>query len=372
MPADWDKLRAEFPALADWTFLNTATFGQLPRRAAEAMAAHLRHRNELACADFLSWFDDADRIRELTARLIHSAAGDVAFIPNASVALSLLIGGMKWESGDRIVTLEGEFPNNIYYPALLSCEQVEFVAARWANFYESLTPRTRLVAVSTVNYSNGFRVPLAEVAAELRSRGILLYVDGTQSLGALRFDVTEIRPDMLAVHGYKWLLSPTGAGFVYVSPELRERLEPNVIGWRSHKGWRNVDHLHQGAPEFVEAAEKYEGGMLVFPVLYAMGAAIEMLLEIGPARIEQRVLELAEACRKRLRNLGARLPSDESPYFNSPIVAARFEGRDASQLARSLKERRILVSARHGNVRISTHFYNNEQDLDRLAEALSF
>jgi selenocysteine lyase/cysteine desulfurase len=132
-----------------------------------------------------------------------------------------------------------------------------------------------------------------------------------------------------------------------------------------------VDYLHQGAPEFVEAAEKYEGGMLVFPVLYAMGAAIEMLLEIGPARIEQRVLELAEACRKRLRNLGARLPSDESPYFNSPIVAARFEGRDASQLARSLKERRILVSARHGNVRISTHFYNNEQDLDRLAEALS-
>ena len=368
---DWERIRTEFPSLKDWTYLNTATFGQMPRRASEAMLGHLRHRDELACWDFLSWFDDADRIRALVARLIHCESEDIAFVSNACDALSLLIGGLDWKPGDRMVTLEGEFPNNIYYPALLGSEGVEFVETSWQRFYDALSPRTRLVALSTVNYTNGFRLPLEEVAPELRRRGILLYLDGTQSLGALRFDAARIHPDMLAVHGYKWLLSPTGAGFVYVSPEMRERLKPNVIGWRSHKGWRNVDHLHHGAPEFTEAAEKYEGGMLAFPVLYAMGASLEMLLEIGPGQIESRVRELAGDCRARLRKLGARLIADEAPHFDSPIVAARFEGVDASLLARSLKDARILVSARHGNLRISTHFYNNSRDLDCLVDALS-
>ena len=101
-----------------------------------------------------------------------------------------------------------------------------------------------------------------------------------------RFSSTSqsVKPDMFAVHAYKWLISPNGAGFMYVSPELRERLRPNVVGWRSHKDWRRVDSLHHGAPEFVDSAEKYEGGMLNFPSLYAMGASVEMMLELGPER----------------------------------------------------------------------------------------
>ena len=91
---------------------------------------------------------------------------------------------------------------------------------------------------------------------------MLLYVDGTQSVGALRFDVAAVQPDMLAVDAYKWLLSPNGAAFCYVSPELRQRLEPAVIGWRSHKDWRRPERLHHGEPEFADSAEKYEGGML--------------------------------------------------------------------------------------------------------------
>ena len=118
------------------------------------------------------------------------------------------------------------------------------------------------------------------MSRHLRSRGVLLFVDGTQSVGALRFDVGAIRPDMLAVHGYKWLISPTGAGFMYVSPELRERLRPNVIGWRSHRDWRNVDNLHHGVPELSDSAEKYEGGAVSFPLLYAMEAAIDLILEV--------------------------------------------------------------------------------------------
>jgi selenocysteine lyase/cysteine desulfurase len=185
-------------------------------------------------------------------------------------------------------------------------------------------------------------------------------------VGALQFDVRRIQPDMLAVHAYKWLISPNGAGFMYVSPQLREQLRPNVLGWRSHRDWRNVDNLHHGIPDLPESAEKYEGGSVTFAVIYAMEAAIDLILEIGPDVIEQRVLSLAEKTREIVRRHGARVD-----LCGSPIVAARFEKRDVSALAKALKEQRVLVAARRGHLRVSPHFYNNEQDLGTFAEALS-
>ena len=367
---DWRAVRAEFPALARWIFLNTAEFGQLPRRSVEAAARHFARRDETACADFLSWFDDADRLREAIARLIHADRTDIAFVPNAASALALLMTGIDWQPGDRIVTLRDEFPNNIYSPALLANRGVGFIEASWEGFYEALTERTRLVVLSEVGYMNGRRPPLAEISRRVHALGGLLYVDGTQSLGALEFDVRATEPDMFAVHGYKWLLAPNGAAFMYVRPSLRKRIEPIVVGWRSHRNWRAVDNLHHGAPEFVEAAERYEGGMLPFAVLYPMLASVEMIEQIGPERIERRVLELADYARASLRRLGARLPGDEQPHFESPIVAARFEEGDASAIARELRTRGVLISARHGFLRISTHFYNNEDDVDRLGSEL--
>ena len=370
METDWDAIRGEFPSLAEWTFLNTATFGQMPRRAAEAVARHFARRDELACSDFMRWFDDADGIRARMAEFIHCRPDDIAFIQNASAGLSLLLGGLDWKTGDRIVTLQDEFPNHYYYPSHLGGCGVEFVETPYERFHGCLTPRTRLVAISTVNYATGLRAPLEEISEELRRRGILLYLDGTQSLGALQFDVSRVRPDLFAVDAYKWMLSPNGAGFMYVSPELRERLAPAVIGWRSDRHWRNHENLRHGAPEFTKEAEKYEGGMLPFGLLYAMDAVIEMMQAIGPERIERRVMDLAGKTRDVLRGAGAELLSDRSPYYNSPVVTARFEGRDARALARELQSRKVLVAARHGNLRVSPHFYNNDADLERLREAL--
>jgi len=367
---DWQQIRAEFPSLSEWTYLNTATFGQMPRRAAEAVARHFARRDALACSDFIRWFDDADRIRGRIAQFIHCRPEDVAFIQNASAGLSLLLGGLAWKAGDQIVTLEDEFPNHYYYPSHLGGCGVEFVETPWERFYDALTPRTRLVAISTVNYSTGFRPPLEEIAPELRRRGILLYLDGTQSLGALEFDVSQIQPDLFSVDAYKWLLTPNGASFMYVSPALRARLAPAVIGWRSDRNWRNHENLHHGAPQFAAEAEKYEGGMLPFGLLYAMDAVIEMIQAIGPHRIEERVMSLAAQTREVLRSAGADLLSDRGPHYDSPIVTARFEGRDAPEIARQLQARKVLVTARHGNLRVSPHFYNNEADLERLGESL--
>ena len=222
-----------------------------------------------------------------------------------------------------MLTLEHEFPNNLYAPGLLQRFGVETTACPWDRFYESVNARTRLAILSSVNYNTGFAPPLAEVADFLRARGVLLYIDGTQSVGALRFDAARIQPDMLAVHGYKWLLSPNGAGFFYIAPQLRERLQPNVVGWRSHRDWRNVDNLHHGVPELLPSAEKYEGGSVSFALLYAMEASLDLILETGPEVIEQRVLDLASKTRAILRQLGASVAD-----CASPIVAARFEHRD--------------------------------------------
>jgi selenocysteine lyase/cysteine desulfurase len=368
---DWSKVRAEFPALARWTFLNTATFGQLPRRSTDAVARHFLRRDEFACNDFIQWFDDADGVRDLLARYVCCRSSDIAFIQNASQALSLLMGGIDWKPGDEVVTLDYEFPNHYYYSSYLGRQAVKFIEASYDRFYEVISPATRLVTISTVSYTTGFRAPLEELSSYLRARNILLYIDGTQSLGALRIDLERVRPSMFAVHGYKWMLSPTGAGFMYVAPGVRLWLQPNVIGWRSHHGWRSHENLHHGVPEFKPDAERYEGGMLPFPLLYAMAASVSMMMEIGPERIEQRVHALADQTRDVLRRAGARLLYDEKPHYDSPIIAARFDRADPSALARSLYDRRVVVAARHGYLRVSPHFYNDETDLDRFADALA-
>ncbi len=361
----WADIRAQFPALRHWTYLNTATFGQLPERAVAAVNRHFAHRDELACRDFLAWFDDMDRIRALAARLIHCEPTDIAFINNACAALSQLLGGLDWHTGDEILTLEHEFPNQYYYPAQLNRFGVELIEAPFERFYDAVTPRTRVVVLSTVNYSTGFRAPLAEIAAHLRQKNILLYLDGTQSLGALEFDCAAIQPDIFAVNAYKWMCSPNGAGFMYVSPELRKRLEPAVIGWRSDANWRSVATLNHGAPNLLESAEKYEGGMLSFAPLYGMGETISLMLELGPATIEARVLDLAQQARQILESAGA-----DISHENTAILAAHFPNRSAEQLVEALNTRCILAAARHGRLRISTHFYNNEDDLRILGEAL--
>jgi selenocysteine lyase/cysteine desulfurase len=359
---NWESIRAQFPALEHWTYLNTATYGQMPLRSSAAVQRHFSRRDETACSDFMRWFDDVDEIRELVAELIHCNASDIAFVMTAAAALSLLLGGVDWRPGDRIVTLRNEFPNQYYFAASLAPRGVELVEL---DAIDSLPRCTRAVCVSTVNYSNGYRADIAAISRLTRESGALLYVDGTQSVGALRFDVEAVRPDMLAVDPYKWLLAPNGATFFYISPRLRATLRPTVMGWRSDKGWRTVDDLRHGAPDPSDGAEKYEGGMLNFPSLYALGESVRMVLEVGPERIERRVLELAGAAAELLRRAGAAVRNE-----NTNIVAGHWPDRDVSALARRLQEQRIVVAARHGNLRVSPHFYNTEADLEKLEAAL--
>lgn len=364
---DWTAIRAEFPALQTGiTHLDTASFGQLPRRTTDAVMRHFAHRDAQGCHDFLTWFDDLDRTRAAIGELIHASADQIAFVSNAASALGILLAGIDWRAGDEVIALEHEFPNNLYAPAFLERRGVIFRECAWPDLDSALNERTRLVLLSTVNYTTGFRPPISGLGARLRQRGVLLYVDGTQSVGALRFDIEDVQPSMLAVHGYKWLLCPNGAGFAYVRPEVMNWLEPNVIGWRSHRGWRNVDYLHHGRPELPPQAEKYEGGMLPFALIYAMDASVRMMLEIGPELIETRVMQLAASIRGILTRAGA-----TAPDHTSQIVTASFPEADAVELRRALEQTGVYVSARRGALRVSAHFYNDETDLARFEQGLA-
>lgn len=360
---DWSAVRSEFPALARWTYLNSATYGQVPLRAQAAVANHFARRDETAARDFLSWFDDMDELRALLGQLIHCAPDDIAFTLNASTALSLFLGGIDWKPGDKIVTLADEFPNHYYYASLLAPKGVELVELP---AIDSLPDGARAIVISSVNYTNGYRPDLCAISQLAKKAGALLYIDGTQSLGALQFDVAKVQPGMFAVDGYKWLLCPNGASFFYISPELRSRLAPSVIGWRSDRGWRNAEELNHGAPQLSEGAERYEGGMLAFPVLYAMAESVRMFLELGPAAVEERVLSLASKAAWILKASGAQIRHE-----GSNIVAGHWTGRDAVALARDLERRGIVVAARHGNLRVSPHFYNSPDDLEILAAELA-
>lgn len=354
---NWKAVRAEFPALENWTYLNTATLGLISKRSRAAMEAHYERRDRLAHTDFNDWWDDMDQLRELIARMIHAKGDDIAFVPNSSAALALAKSAIDWKPGDEILTLEDEFPNQVYGAAGL-CD-VRLVETTVPQFWDKVTPRTRMAALSAVNYQTGLRAPWEEMIVPLRERGIFTYVDATQSFGALVNDLRGHQPDVFAVNCYKWAGAPPGAAFACIHEDVRASLKPGVIGWRSDRGWRDMENLRHGNPVFADAAERFEGGMLAFAPLYGLQASLEWMLEIGPAEIERRVLELAKAC---------------GGDGTSPIVALPVEPalkpalkEDARAMARRLREERIVVSARRGRLRISPHFYNDESDVEAVS-----
>ena len=377
MIADPNRLRDAFPVLGEWVYLNSAGFGPVPRFALEAADRYSRRRDEMASLDFLDWYTEADRVRASAARLIGASGDDIAFVPNAGAGLGWLMGGIDWREGDHVITLAHEFPNNVYFPEVLAKKGVRFTRVEMPGgvfspdrFVDALSSQTRLVLLSWINYSTGLRVPFEALGAELRARGILFCVDGTQGVGALQMDVAAARIDFLVVDAYKWMLSPPGIGFACVSPRVREWLPPAIYSWRSHRRWRDVDQLHDGVPELPDGAIRYEGGMQNFGGIFALGAVLDWMHELGPSRIEERVLELASKARAVLRDRGGRLAADQGPGYDSPIVTARFPEVDSSKLAVRLEKERIAVTARKGNLRVSPHVFNNEEDIEKLSAAL--
>ncbi|HEY0513671.1 MAG TPA: aminotransferase class V-fold PLP-dependent enzyme [Thermoanaerobaculia bacterium] len=376
-----DRLRrlrdeGEFPVVETCAYLNHAGVGPLTRRS----AARMRMLAEwVSCSGDRFWPErqqEAERVRGLAARLLGAREDrEVAFVENTSSGLSLVAEGLDWRPGDNVVGAAFEFPSNVYPWMSLADRGVEYRRAQERDgridpeeLLSLIDGRTRMLALSWVQYASGFRSDLARLGRACRERDVLFVVDVIQGLGALALDVERDFVDVAAASAHKWLLGPEGIGVLYVSDRVVERLRPVRSGWRSMRDpfqWTDYD-LTWG-----EGARRFESGSLNVYGIVALGGSLEILLAAGAATIEPRVLALAERAARGLADLGFAVVSSRRPGETSGIVtAAPPEGHDAGELVKRLNEQDVVVAARAGRLRISPHLYSTEEEIDRCLGAL--
>lgn len=366
----------EFPVTRECAYMNHAGTGPLPRRSVERMHALADLVSRSGDRRWLERNTEMDRVRGLAARLMGARhTHEVAFVENTSSGLSLIAAGLDWKAGDNIVSAALEFPSNVYPWMQLAERGVELrqVPERDGRIdtdelLATLDDRTRMVALSWVQYANGFRSDLARIGAACRERGILFVVDAIQGLGALPLDVERDNVDICAASTHKWLLGPEGVGLLYVSDRVIDQVRPIRSGWRSmHKtfDWTHFDLT------FATGAKRFESGTLNAYGIVAFGGSLEIFLEIGAGDLERRVLALADRAAKGLADLGFTIISSRRPGETSGIIAANHPRHAPEDLVKRLGKQDVVVAARAGRFRVSAHFYNSFDEIDRMLSELA-
>ncbi|NOX35952.1 MAG: aminotransferase class V-fold PLP-dependent enzyme [Calditrichaeota bacterium] len=353
-------------------YLNHAAVSPMHRRALQAMEDYFQER---MVGDIEYWpraMEKKQLLKQHIARLIHASAEHIALVNNTSTGLNILANGLDWKPGDRILLNDFEFPANVYPFLNLRRRGVEidFVPHRNGRILlddlaARITPRTRLLTISFVEFLNGFRNDLVAIGELCRQHGLIFCVDGIQGVGALQLDVQATGIDFLANGGQKWLMWPLGMAFVYVSPRLFDQLHPAFAGWLSvEQAWDFFDYRLAFLPD----ASRFEPGTHNVPGIIGALASTELFLEIGMARIEAHILHLAGKLIQELQQRGYRLFTPTEEKFRSGIVT--FYHDRAESLFDYLKQQHIHVSLREGMIRVSPHFYNTEGDIAAFLNAL--
>jgi selenocysteine lyase/cysteine desulfurase len=369
---DWSAWREEFPSCGHCVYMNHAGISPLPRRVGTVLHEFADHAEVVDGEIYRAWESGAERVRENVGRLIGAPAAQVAFVRNTSEGLSLVASGLDWHSGDNVVAVAGDYPANIYpwwglrrfgvQTRLLDRTGPRFTAADLALMVDS---RTRVVAVSAVDWQSGFRADLGALAEMCRSHGALLVVDGIQAVGALRLDVAESGIDALAFGGHKWLLAPEGCGALYLSNRSLDRVQPTLLGWKS------VSDAGRYLPYHFDVrsdAAKLEPGTPSHIGILALGAAVDLLLQVGIERIEDRLRHLTDALAEGLSRKGAELLSPRGEEERSSILT--FRCGDTASLLQRLADAAVVARSRAGGVRLAPHFYNDESDVEQVLGAV--
>ena len=372
---DFAALRREqFPVAERYTYLNHAALGPLPRRTADAvaeLAADFRDRGVIAEA---KWMPAVKRTRRLVADLLHVEPEEIAFTKNTSQGLSIVAASLPWKPGDVIVTVKGEFPANVYpWLALQRAGvNVRFVQPRQGRILlpdlNAALDGARMLAISWVQYSNGFRIDLAALSELCRRRGVLLCLDAIQGAGALPLDLRSAPVDFCAFGGHKWLLAPQGIGVLYVNKRVRDMLLPANTGWLG-VAWHDYAAFDYESP-LVESAARYEEGTRSLVGIAGLEQSLSLLLEIGPDRIAQRLCTLTEHLAQRMLEHGYQMMTPLMPEHRSGILTVYHPQRSAHELWERLRAAQIVAAVREGGVRLSPHLYNTIDEMDAVLEAL--
>lgn len=369
--------RAQFPVTEQYRYLNHAGVAPLPRVAAEAIAACTDDFVHRGGADFPRWEESQERIRQATAGLFGVPTADLAFVKNTTEGLGFVANGLAWQPGDRVITVDREFPSTVY-PWLslrelgVEVELVEPVGPSWSLplelFEDALERRpTRLVAVSWVQYARGYRIDLAGLAELCHAHGALLCADIIQGVGAIPCELEAWGVDFAMADAHKFLLGPVGIGALYVAARHRDALRPLEPGWASVAHRDDYDHLELA---YDDSARRFEGGTFNNLTIEGMGASIALLGAVGVESIWSHVDGMLEHTADALADVGASVVSDRGAG-RSANLAFTVPGVEPTEACEALEAQGFVTAPRGGAVRVSPHGYNDADELGALVEAVA-
>lgn len=370
------KYRREFPFIREITFLNHASFGPIPSRA-------LRSTNEYYEALTLKkvvdmdklTFDRLDRIRTYLAKMIKAKPSEIGLVPNTSYGLNVATNGLKWKKGDKVLLSDVEFPADVYPWLNLSRKgvKIKFIKSRNGffdidNLFKTIDSRCRVLSLGYVQFFNGFKNDLETIGKICQEKDIFLVVDGIQGVGCVDLDVKKAKIDFLACGGQKWLLSSLGTGFFYLSEQAKRKIEPSFFGWMGVDWNLNFSDLLKYDLKPFASSRKFEIGTYPFSTLWTMCSSLELLSEIGTKAIEKQVIGLQDILLDYMNDSPYQVKSSLDPLHRSGILS--FSGKDTARLFQILSKEKILVSFRENSIRVSPHFYNSPEDIQRLIQVL--
>jgi selenocysteine lyase/cysteine desulfurase len=363
MSSAWMEARAEFPALARHVYLNAAAASPIPRPVRAAVERFTRELEQDGDLHWDAWLERLERARGAVARLLGADPDEIAFVPNTSTGINAIADLLERDGPVLSDTLE--FPT-VTLPWVHRGVPVHLVEPRCgvlhpADFVEGVAPEAATVLVSHVQFSNGCRQDLRTFGALKGSRHLV--VCASQSAGAFPIDVRAHGIDALATAGHKWLCAGYGAGALFVSRSLLAR-PPRTIGWMSVERPFAFDNRRY---DLLRSARRYELGCPAFGPILALGAAAEFLLGLGIEAIAERVLALNTYLTDQLAASGIAVLSPGGPSRSGETLCA--VANPSSAVAR-LRERGVHVTEKPEGLRIATHFYNTEEDIDRAIAAL--
>ena len=372
MPSLSLKYRGAFPACEDRAYLNCAAVAPGSTHVRTAVNAwlddHAAHGNMASDP----WWARVAEVRARIAALIGASPGEIAFVKSTSHGLAMVAEGLDWRPGDEVAVASAlEYPSNVYAWTHLADRGVrlrEIRAVDGAVTPESVEaaigPRTRLVAVSSVQFASGHRTDLDAIGQLCRDRDVLFVVDAIQQAGAFPIDVKASGIHAMAACSHKWMLGLLGIGFLFVDRSLLPRLRPVLVGWHSVEDPFAFDgtrfDLRTDAVKLEEAAP-------TFPMVYGLGAAVDMLHEAGVANTAAHITALIDRAADALEAIGCEV--SPPPGHRAGILMIK-PAADVDALAEACVERNIAVSVRRGRLRLSPHLYNNEDDIDTLIDLL--
>lgn len=372
-----DEIRAKFPITRNYNFQNHAAIAPLSLPAAEALITYARETSESALLGG-TYYRASDHVRAAAAKLINADPSEVTFVKNTTEGVNYVANGVQWLNRDNIVTTDMEFPANVYPWMALEPRGVGLIRVAqedgrvpFDRIASTINSRTRLVTVSSVQWSNGFRMDLTRLGELCKEKGILLFVDAIQSLGVHPIDVRAMNIDFLSAGGHKWLTAPEGIGVFYCKRELIGHIKPSEIGYMcmKHDFEKRVTKLDWD--ELHDDARRFDSGVCNLPGICALGASINMLLEIGIDEAQVRIKQLTDLLVEGLRTKGWRLHSPRTATEWSGIVSFSSPKHDMDALCRHLRDEfKIVVGKRLGGLRASPHFYNSKDEIRQLVDAL--